>query len=91
MSVDAAKDVLGHREKEKRLLQAGERRQSRTGQVSLARVACVALSDMFKPSSLILINIFSLCSDQSAMKNVFDFLQDYVPQVSVLPNGTLIP
>lgn len=23
-----------------------------------------------------------LCSDQSAMKNVFDFLQDYVPQVS---------
>ena len=86
MSVDAAKEVLGYREKEKRFLQAGKCRQSRTGQVSLARLVCVTLSDMFKPSNLILIIIFSLCSDQSAMKNVFDFLQDYVPQVGIFPN-----
>ena len=88
MSVDAAKDVLGHREKEKGFLQAGKCRQSRTGQVSLARLACVSLSDMFKPSSLIFNphTYFSLCSDQSAMKNVFDFLQDYVPQVGIFPN-----
>ena len=30
------------------------------------------------------IGILFLCSDQSTIQNVFDFLQDYVPQVGSL-------